>query len=216
VAVDVQGSTGALVLVTGPDGDRLARVELGSPPVGPDLTRPSEAVRDRPARPLDTPRPLGGDDLTRWSALGLAVACADLVGTMGGAVALATAYAAARRQYGAPIGSFQAVQHLLADAFVLSEGARSATLHATWAVDELEPADALDAASVAKAYCARAARSVAETAIQVHGGLGNTWECLAHVHLRRALLSSELLGDVGISLSRVLGHRGIGGTDGLP
>ncbi len=133
--------------------------------------------------------------LDRWTALGLSVACADLVGTMDGAVGLATAYAAERHQYGAAIGSFQAVQHLLADAHVLTEGARSVTLHASWAVDELPAADALSAAAVAKAYCARAARQVCETAIQVHGGLGNTWECLAHVYLRRSLLAGDLLGD---------------------
>ena len=98
---------------------------------------------------------------------------------------------------------------------MLAEGARSAALHAAWAVDELDPADALDAAAVAKAYCARAARTVCETTIQVHGGIGNTWECLAHVYLRRALLSSALLGDVGVNLSRVLEHRGIGVRDGL-
>ena len=56
---------------------------------------------------------------------------------------------------------------------------------------------------MAKAYCARAARTVCETAIQVHGGIGNTWECLAHVFLRRALLSTDLLGGVGASLDRV-------------
>jgi hypothetical protein len=49
----------------------------------------------------------------------------------------------------------------------------------------------------------------------VHGGIGNTWECLAHVYLRRALLSSGILGDVGVNLARVLSHRGIGGDDGL-
>ena len=58
-------------------------------------------------------------------------------------------------------------------------------------------------------------RDVCETVIQVHGGIGNTWECLAHVYLRRALLSSGILGDVGVNLARVLSHRGIGGDDGL-
>ncbi len=134
---------------------------------------------------------------------------------MGGAVQLASSYATQRHQYGAAIGSFQAVQHLLADAFVLAEGARSVTLHAAWAVDALAADDALAAAAVAKAYCARAARTVCETAIQVHGGIGNTWECLAHVYLRRALLSSDLFGDVGVSLARVLQHQGIGGGRGL-
>ncbi len=63
---------------------------------------------------------------------------------------------------------------------------------------------------MAKAYCARAARTVCETAIQVHGGIGNTWECLAHVHLRRALLAADVLGGVGPNLARVLDHHGLG------
>ena len=71
------------------------------------------------------------------------------------------------------------------------------------------------AATLAKAYCARAATSVCETAIQVHGGIGNTWECLAHVFLRRALLSGDVLGGIGPNLARVLESRGIGGDRGL-
>jgi alkylation response protein AidB-like acyl-CoA dehydrogenase len=134
---------------------------------------------------------------------------------MCGAVELTSGYAAARQQFGRPVGSFQAVQHLLADAVVLMEGSRSVARHAAWAVDALAPEEALGAAAGAKAYCARAARTVCETSIQVHGGVGNTWECLAHVHLRRALLSGEILGGVGVNLGRVLAHYGIGGSDGL-
>jgi alkylation response protein AidB-like acyl-CoA dehydrogenase len=158
---------------------------------------------------------LEADDMARWQSLGLAVVCADLVGTMRGALALATEYAKERKQYGATIGSFQAVQHLLADAHVATEGSRSIALHAAWAVDALSARDALAACSAAKAYCARAARSVCETSIQVHGGIGNTWECLAHVFLRRALFSTELFGGIGPNLERVLVSRGIGGNDGL-
>ncbi len=219
VAVDTEGSTGALLILPDGEGGRLARADLpatASAPAGPDLTRPS-AVLDPHTRvtPVEgADRPLAGD-LTRWSALGLAVTCADLVGTMRGAVELACAYAAHRRQYGVAIGSFQAVQHLLADAFVATEGARSVTLHAAWGVDALPPGEALAAAAVAKAYCARAARRVCETGIQVHGGIGNTWECLAHVYLRRALLSADVLGNAPASLAHVLAHHGIGGRDGL-
>jgi alkylation response protein AidB-like acyl-CoA dehydrogenase len=82
-------------------------------------------------------------------------------------------------------------------------------------VDALPAPDALAAASAAKAYCARAARTVCETAIQVHGGIGNTWDCLAHVFLRRALLSSDLFGGIGPNLERVLAARNIGVDDGL-
>jgi alkylation response protein AidB-like acyl-CoA dehydrogenase len=113
-----------------------------------------------------------------------------------------------------PIGSFQAVQHLLAEARALMEGSVSLALHAAWAVDALEPAAALGAGRVAKAYCARAARTVCETAIQVHGGIGNTWECIAHIYLRRALLSAQWFGDDGVQLHALVRER-LGVTDGL-
>jgi alkylation response protein AidB-like acyl-CoA dehydrogenase len=159
-------------------------------------------------------RLLTGDDLAAWSALGLALTSADLVGVMRGAVDVTVAYAAERRQYGVPVGSFQAVQHLLAEACCLMEGSLSVALHASWAVDNLPPADALAAGRVAKTYCARAARTVCETAVQVHGGIGNTWECIAHVYLRRALLSAQWFGDDGVNL-RALGGDRLGVTDGL-
>jgi alkylation response protein AidB-like acyl-CoA dehydrogenase len=216
VAVDVGGAAAALVLVPGASGVSLGRVALDAAD-GPDLTRASAGpVAGARATPLDgQTRLLDEADLVRFHALGLALASADLVGVMRGATALAADYARSRQQYGASIGSFQAVQHLLADAHVSTEGSRSIALHAAWAVDALDPPDALTAASAAKAYCGRAARAVCETAIQIHGGIGNTWECLAHVFLRRALLSSELYGGVGACLERVLADRGIGGDDGL-
>ncbi|HZA75483.1 MAG TPA: acyl-CoA dehydrogenase [Acidimicrobiales bacterium] len=223
-SVDALGASTALVLVPAGSGAwKLGQVGV-APVDGPhagtrvDLTRPtvaldpSTAVDPVPGQAKD----ITADDITTWTALGLAICCADLVGTMRGAVELATEYAKERRQYGRPIGSFQAIQHLLADAFVAFDGSRSVTLHAAWAADALRPGDALAAAAVAKAYCARAARAVCETAIQVHGGIGNTWECLAHVHLRRALLSSDVLGGVGASLDRVLDHHGIGGAPRPP
>ena len=90
----------------------------------------------------------------------------------------------------------------------------SATIHAAWAVDALAPVDARAAAAVAKAYAARAARIVCETTIQVHGGIGNTWECMAHVYLRRALLSSELFGSDGAQLA-LLARQRWGAAHGL-
>jgi alkylation response protein AidB-like acyl-CoA dehydrogenase len=217
LAIDAAGARTAVVLAPGPSGDNatptgLAGVGLGPGDLRTDLTR-SIAVPTSPLVPIDGS--LGADDLTAWTALGLAATCADLVGSMRGALDLATTYAAERKQYGRPVGSFQAVQHLLADALVATEGAASATLHAAWAADALPAGEALAAGAVAKAWCARAARSVCETAIQVHGGIGNTWECFAHVHLRRVLLSNDVLGGVGPSLERVLAQRGIGAGDGL-
>jgi len=221
-AVDCGGEQLGPVFALQPDGDgyRLARVRDGGPidgaVGGADLTRrvctiaPGAAVL--PVARQD--RLLTRDDLAAWIALGLALTSADLVGAMRGVLDLTVAYAAERRQFGVPVGSFQAVQHLLADAVCLMEGSLSVALHAAWAVDDLDPEEARAAGRVAKAYCGRAARTVCETAIQVHGGIGNTWECMAHVYLRRALLSSQWFGDAGEQL-RHLERERLGAADGL-
>ena len=214
LAFDAAGAITALLLVPTDDGSHaLASVTLPGAvhdSAVVDLTRTSLPLpADTAVTPVDGATPLSHEDLTRWTALGLAAASADLVGTMAGATELARAYAVERHQYGVAVGSFQAVQHLLADAFVATGGSRSAALHAAWAVDALPADEALFAGAVAKAFATRAARTACETAIQVHGGIGNTWECLAHVHLRRALLTGDLLGGTGPNLARVLAHHGI-------
>jgi alkylation response protein AidB-like acyl-CoA dehydrogenase len=214
LAIDAAGCAAALVLTGGPEEFELAVVGLSTPTTRVDLTRPLAAAAGAAPAPLRA-RPLGPERLARWEALALALTCADLVGAMHGTLRLACDYAKIRSQYGRPIGAFQAVQHLLADAYAGAEGARSVALHAAWAADALPAGEARAAAALAKAYCARAARDACETAIQVHGGIGNTWDCLAHLYLRRALLSSQVLGDAGASLEHVLAHHGIGGGDGL-
>jgi alkylation response protein AidB-like acyl-CoA dehydrogenase len=214
LVIDCQDATSGLVLVDDASGWALAAVAVGPVRDAVDLTRGVAPVSGEP-EVAGAGRVISDNDLRAWWALGLALTCADLVGVMRGVIAMTGDYAGARRQYGVPVGSFQAVQHLLADAMVAMEGSRSAALHAAWAVDALPPPAAFAAASVAKAYCARAARTVCETGIQVHGGIGNTWDCLAHVYLRRALLSTDILGGVGVSLRRVLAHNGIGELNGL-
>ena len=210
VAVDAEGATSALLLVPTDGGHALAAVPLSGANVGVDLTRSTLPVATAGATSVaDQTRPVSDDDLARWTAFGLATATADLVGVMQGAADLTVEYAKQRQQYGKPIGSFQALQHLMADMVVHLEGARSTGLHAAWGVDALEPSDALGYAAAAKAYAARGARVVCETSIQVHGGIGNTWECMAHVFLRRAQLATDLLGGIGASLDRVLEHAGI-------
>jgi alkylation response protein AidB-like acyl-CoA dehydrogenase len=204
VAIDVTGADAALVL--GADGS-LSSVPVSGSPTGVDLTRPTMPISTGSGSPVGT---VATEQVVHWSALALATTTADLVGTMQGAIDLSVAYAKERKQYGTSIGSFQAVQHLLADAAVHLEGSRTAALHAAWAVDALEPSVALAATASAKAYASRAAREVHEIAIQVHGGIGNTWECLAHVYLRRALLATDVLGGVGPNLERVLAHAGLG------
>jgi alkylation response protein AidB-like acyl-CoA dehydrogenase len=134
---------------------------------------------------------------------------------MRGVLAVTVAYAADRSQFGVPVGSFQAVQHLLAEAHCLLEGSVSVGMHASWAVDDLPPDEARAAGRVAKAYCSRAARTVCETAVQVHGGIGNTWDCIVHVYLRRSLLSAQWFGDDAVQLGELERER-LGATVGLP
>jgi len=218
LAVDAaaHGPVTAWVLVPDGDGFRLGQVVSESAGDGADLTRTIRPIpAGTPVRPApDASRRLAREDLDAFAALGLAITSADLLGLMRGVLDATVAYARDRRQYGVPIGSFQAVQHLLAEARCLIEGAQSAAAYPAWAVDELAPGEARAAGRVAKAYCARAARTVCETAVQVHGGIGNTWDCIVHVHLRRALLSSQWLGDDGEQL-RQLERTRLGVTHGF-
>jgi hypothetical protein len=182
--IDARGYQHALTL----DVTTVLEAELGAVGDAVDLTRANADVIGT----ASTVGELDSGAAARWLALALATTSADLVGTARGANTLACDYAKIREQYGNSIGSYQAIAHLLAESLALIEGSVSVLRHAAWAVDELAPAEAIGAARVAKIYCARAARTVCETAIQVHGGIGNTWECLAHVYLRRALTSTEL------------------------
>lgn len=187
--------------------DDLGRL-LGRAPSTPadapgdvDLTGSAAGVSEAPAELSE----LTPADAQRWHALALATTSADILGAARGAHALAVDYAKVREQYGKSIGSYQAIAHLLAEGLALIEGSVSIQRHAAWAVDELPAAEAVRAGRYAKLYCARAARTVCETAIQVHGGIGNTWECLAHVYLRRVLTSTELwpvrLEDIDLGFS---------------
>jgi hypothetical protein len=183
-AIDARGYQRALTL----DGTTVSAAEVGAVGAAVDLTRATADLSGTAVALGD----LDSDAAERWLALALATTSADLVGTARGAHTLACDYAKIREQYGKSIGSYQAVAHLLAESLALIEGSVSVLRHAAWAVDELAPAEAIRAGRIAKIYCARAARTVCETAIQVHGGIGNTWECLAHVYLRRALTSTQL------------------------
>ena len=108
-------------------------------------------------------------------------------------IAMAAEYAKERHQFGQPIGSFQAVKHLLAGAQVELEFARPVVYAAAWALDDGEP-DASRAASVAKAYASDAATEAARVSLQVHGAIGYTWECDLHLFLKRAWALAEAWG----------------------
>jgi alkylation response protein AidB-like acyl-CoA dehydrogenase len=118
---------------------------------------------------------------------------ADALGAATAVMSMAVDYAKVRRQFDQPIGSFQAVQHLCVDMYETVELARSGVLHATWAAGAAQPAERHLAAVRAKAFAGQLA-GVADTAIQIFGGIGYTWEHDAHLYLKRLLGWSAFLG----------------------
>jgi alkylation response protein AidB-like acyl-CoA dehydrogenase len=148
-----------------------------------------------------------------WRRTGALLVAALQVGLGDGAVAMGTAYAGQRRQFGREIGSFQAVKHLLADAYTAVEVARSAVWSAAVQLDESSAeadgggaggdADAAVARAVAGArvVAASAASTAARACIQVHGGMGFTWDLDAHLYLKRALALDTTFGSVDASLT---------------
>jgi alkylation response protein AidB-like acyl-CoA dehydrogenase len=125
------------------------------------------------------------------AAAGLA---AEQVGVAGQALDMAVEYAKVRHQFGRPIGSFQAVKHMLADVLLKVESARAAAYFALLAADRGD-ADLPTVAHLVKAFCSEACLRATEDNIQVHGGIGFTWEHPAHLYLKRARTSQVLLGD---------------------
>lgn len=126
-----------------------------------------------------------------WSAAAL---CAEMVGGSQHVLDVSVDYAKTRQQFGRPIGVYQAVSHKLADMLLETESARSATYYAAWAVDADAPDRSL-AVSMAKAYTSDAFRRAAGNGIQVHGGIGFTWEHEMHLYFKRAKASEVTLGD---------------------
>jgi len=210
LAWDSAGADAAVV--RGADGRGLVAVAIGTPTPGLDLTRRVHRcnlsrradVTGRPgAHRGDLGGALDGDAEQRWYALTLALTAADMVGVMEGALALAVEHAKTREQFGVPIGSFQAIQHLLAEQHTSLEGARSVTTYAAWSLQHRGLDDARLAAHTAKAYCADAGKRLCEAVVQVHGGMGMTWECRAHVFLKRMMFDRTFLGDEHLHFRRI-------------
>ncbi|MFD8810487.1 acyl-CoA dehydrogenase family protein [Streptomyces sp. NPDC059627] len=167
----------------------VTRAELGSPAPTADLlrsTRKASAVGEPLGR-------LATQDRQRWQAYALVVVASELVGAARSFVESSVSYARERRQYGRRIGSFQAVQHLLADATVLVEACTSATRYAAWCLDHEPPDRALAAACAAKAEVNTSAVEAVYAGMQVFGGIAQTWEHPAHLYLRRVLVGATVL-----------------------
>jgi alkylation response protein AidB-like acyl-CoA dehydrogenase len=159
-----------------------------------DLTRPQADVEfdSAPAILLAGPGAAPGA-IARALIVGAALLAIEQVGAAQHLLDLAVDYAKTRMQFGRQIGTFQAVKHRLADMLVDLEHARSTAYHAVWAiVDGLD--DAALAASMAQATCSAALSRIAADTIQVHGGIGFTWEHEAHLYFKRAVTDAALLG----------------------
>ncbi len=148
---------------------------------------------------------LAHEDVDSVLARCMALLAAESVGGAEATMDLAVDYAKVREQFGTPIGSFQAIQHMCADMLVLVESARSAALYAAWAVDAGR-ADALLAARTALATATEAAFTCAGQSIQVHGGIGFTWEHTAHLYFKRARANRTLLGEPTTHRAAVAAH----------
>ena len=174
-----------------------------SPLVTLDLTRPQATVRlsGAPGRLVAGP---GEAERVIEHALqvGSALLAAEQVGAGQHLLDLSVDYAKSRLQFGRPIGSFQAVKHRLADLLVDLEHARSTAYHAVWALADGSDDPAL-AVSIAQATCSAAFTRIATDTIQVHGGIGFTWEHQAHLYFKRATTDAALLGSAEQHRSRV-------------
>jgi alkylation response protein AidB-like acyl-CoA dehydrogenase len=168
-----------------------------------DSTRRFSSVRASAGEPLE------GDLLPALDRIEVALA-AELVGVAQRTMEMAVAYAKEREQFGRPIGVNQAVSHRCAQMLLEVESARSTTLYAAWAADH-EPESLPLAASMAKAYAADAGTRVTTSSLQVHGGIGFTWEHDLHFFLKRAQTDRHLFGSPRSHRERVAALAGLGG-----
>ncbi len=204
VAELLVGAPAAHVLLLVEEGCKRARVcareELAVEPLDSiDPTRPAARVR----APDGAGEPLTGDVAGGIDRALVAIA-AELVGVCDRALAMTVAYVKERKQFGVPVGSYQAVSHRCAQMLLDTERARSTTAFAAWAADA-DPGRLGEAAAMAKAAASDAGLEVTASAIQAHGGIGFTWEADVHWLYKRALLDASLLGGAKQQRARLAG-----------
>jgi alkylation response protein AidB-like acyl-CoA dehydrogenase len=199
----LDGHTAALIIVAArtPQGVSLFAVDGDAS----GLTRTALSTMDQTRKQArlefdGTPARLVGTDGDGWNvlstvldlvAVGLA---AEQVGGAQKVLDMAVEYAKVRVQFGRPIGSFQAIKHKCADMLLEVESAKSAAYYGMWCASELND-ELPSVASLAKAYCSEAYFHAAAENIQIHGGIGFTWEHPAHLYFKRAKSSELLFGD---------------------
>ncbi len=193
VAELVLGAPAAQVLVLVQEGDLRARVcareDVAVEPVDSiDPTRPAGRV----SVASQAGEPLEGDVRGGLDRALVAIA-SELVGVCERALTMTVAYVKERKQFGVPVGSYQAVSHRCAQMLLDTEKARSLTAFAAWAADA-DPQRLGETAAMAKAAASEAGVEVTSSAIQAHGGIGFTWEADVHWLYKRALVDASLLG----------------------
>ena len=192
VKIAVPDAAAADVIVVTAEGGKHFVVDAADCEISPvetlDTTRRLATVR------LDGPpaEELSGDFARAWHAIAVMTA-AESVGLGQRAMEMAVAYAKDRTQFERPIGTNQAVSHACAQMLLEVEGARSAVLWAAWALDN-EPETAAVATHVAKAYASDCGARVTQSALQVHGGIGFTWEHDLHFFLKRGEANAHMYG----------------------
>jgi alkylation response protein AidB-like acyl-CoA dehydrogenase len=199
----LDGDLADVLLVT--DGVGLFEVPVDQPGVRRRAVPAMDRTRRLATVELDGPsrRRIGDVDAVRAAVeAALVVLAAEQVGAAAECLRRTVEYTRTRVQFGRPIGSFQALQHRMADLHVLVETARSAA----WAAVDGDSA----AAAVAKVYCSEALSTVAGEMIQLHGGIAITWEHDAHLYFKRAHGSAQLFGRPGEHVTRLAGLIGIG------
>ena len=199
----LDGNTAEIILVAAQTANGISLFNVNAEAEG--LTRTSLATMDqtRKQSKIDfsgTPATLIGEEGKGWdilstvldlAAVGLA---AEQVGGAQMCLDMAVEYAKVRVQFGRPIGSFQAIKHKCADMLLEVESAKSAAYYAGWCAAEMND-ELPSTASLAKAYCSEAYFHAAAENIQIHGGIGFTWEHPAHLYFKRAKSSELLFGD---------------------
>lgn len=186
----------AVVVAEGPAGPGLYRVDLdavGRPPAEPAIDRTRELgwleLDGTPAEPVG-----GADAVEALTDRGAVFAAAEMLGGASRVLDMTVEYARDRVQFGRPIGSFQAIKHRCADMLVDVEGMRSTVYWAAWCIGADDP-EASVAASTAKIWTSDASKRVMASGLQVHGGIGFTWEHDLHLFLKRAQLDQRTFGD---------------------
>jgi len=209
VAELVLGGPAAEVLVLAQEGAPRARVCAREETAGRAgaLERIDSIDPTRPTIRVDLPVEAGEaleGDVQAGLDRALVAVSAELVGVCERALDMTVAYVKERKQFGVPVGSFQAVSHRCAQMLLDTERARSTTAYAAWAADA-DPERLPEAAAMAKASASQAGVEVTASAIQAHGGIGFTWEADVHWLYKRALLDASLLGGVKRHRARLAG-----------